>query len=296
MAYHLLCDKGEGFTMIDAVVVTGDKLTLQLVENLQRSDLTPMEKEEGITKLAGSLPSNKEAARRLSKNEAFVYRHITAGRIRSILLEAAMAEVENTKTESAAQEAAVKYLNGVREISTSVLSEMQGVKKESLIPISKRLVAEGGTLASVRQIMRDYRATQKETPLISPTETESATVIKAPPDLSVSDKSDVERILETPGESIGADDIDPLRGEGGDFEPSAAPEPKSPPAKKETGTIERRLDDPPPHKTVDLNSVQVIIKEYIQNLNKNEVGGIRIAKTDAAYEIWSFLLAGLSEA
>jgi ParB/RepB/Spo0J family partition protein len=80
-----LKSKGQGFTMIDAVVVSGDKLTLQLVENLQRSDLTHTEQEAGISQLVKMTGSNKNATVRLSKTEHFIYRNLSAFRVREAL-------------------------------------------------------------------------------------------------------------------------------------------------------------------------------------------------------------------
>ncbi|GHV90418.1 hypothetical protein AGMMS50268_09210 [Spirochaetia bacterium] len=42
-----------------------------------------------------------------------------------------------------------------------------------------------------------------------------------------------------------------------------------------------------------MNSVQVIIKKYIDDIASAEAGASYQYKTDAAYEIWAHLLKGL---
>jgi hypothetical protein len=68
---------------------------------------------------------------------------------------------------------------------------------------------------------------------------------------------------------------------------------KTAPAKK-SGTPPARVLEEPPHKKVDLNSVQSVLQKYIDQIEKTEAGYIFEYKTDAAYEIWSLLLAELA--
>jgi ParB/RepB/Spo0J family partition protein len=307
-AFQYLCDKGESFSMIDAVIVQGDKLTIQLVENLQRSDLSPRDREAGICQLAETGLSNQEIASRLSKSEPFVSRNLTAYKIRCHLvgrahvdLEGAkglVAVVKKQKTPDERQlkqaldglEYGEKWLTSVFELSTQVLNEISGVKKNDLVSLARKIVDEGGTVAVARRIVREYNG-RAEPPLIPPGEPEPA------------------QAKENAGESVEAqgDDIDPLAGNtntddageddaafvpGNAGEPSLPPKPASPKKTAEKPSV-RNLADPPPHKMVDLNSVQVIIKEYIDLIGNTEAGAGYQYKTDAAYEIWAYLLKGL---
>jgi ParB/RepB/Spo0J family partition protein len=245
-----LKNKGQGFTMIDAVVVTGDKLTLQLVENLQRSDLTHTEQETGISQLVKMVGSNKEAAARLSKHEHFIYRNLAAFRVRDALKKAGV---------------------DASAVSTSVLCEIHAIPAKDLRELGEKLVAGGGTLACARQLMRDYNAGKK-----------------APP--NEPQKSDYEP---APDVSVADDDV-PVDGEAVDAAP-LKPEAKAQSVKKTSVKPPARALEEPPHKTVDLNSVQVVIQKYIEKVNKNEDGYGVEYKTDAAYEIWSLLLSELAE-
>jgi ParB/RepB/Spo0J family partition protein len=311
-AFQYLCDKGESFSMIDAVVVQGDKLTIQLVENLQRSDLSPGDREAGIFQLAEAGNGIKEIAFRLSKGEAFVSRNLAAFKVRNYLAGEALKEnvrlkklmdvVKKNKNPDKGiikqvqdgLEAGEKWLAEIYDLSTQALNEIQGVKKSDLVSMARRLVEGGGTVSCARRLMREYNSKAEPPPLIPPKETEPASA------------------KEGDAEAVAAQgDIDPLAGNttddsarGGDagegaFDPGKAGEPfaapqKPAPAKKpaEKPSI-RSLDDPPPHKMVDLNSVQVIIKEYIDLIGNTEAGAGYQYKTDAAYEIWAHLLKGL---
>jgi ParB family chromosome partitioning protein len=75
-AFQYLKDHGDDFSMIDAVVVTGDKLTIQLIENIQRSDLSSRERERGIYLMLQNGISQKEIAAKLSKSDAYISKHL----------------------------------------------------------------------------------------------------------------------------------------------------------------------------------------------------------------------------
>jgi ParB/RepB/Spo0J family partition protein len=312
-AFQYLCDKGESFSMIDAVVVQGDKLTIQLVENLQRSDLSPRDREAGIFQLAEAGNGIKEIAARLSKGEPFVSKNLVAHKVRGNLEKEALAAIrriegiiavldkepslgyrdENQWNDAlAGLETAKKWLADIYDLSTQALNEIQGVKKESLVDMSHRLIDEGGTVAAARRMMREYNVKAEPPPLIPPKETKPAAA----------------KASDTEAAAIQGD-IDPLAGNaaddgsGGDdageaaFDPGNAGEMSPAPQKPAKKTAEkpsvRSLGDPPPHKMVDLNSVQVIIKEYIDLIGNTEAGASYQYKTDAAYEIWAHLLKGL---
>ena len=146
------------------------------------------------------------------------------------------------------------------------------MKKSDLVSLVRKVVDEGGTVAVARRIVREYNG-KAAPPLIPPKEVEPV-----PAKESAGEAAAVQ----------GGDAVEP-----GDMgEPS--PPPKSAPAKKPAEKPKvRRIDDPPPHKMVDLNSVQAIIKEYIDLIGETEAGASYQYKTEAAYEIWAHLLKGL---
>jgi ParB/RepB/Spo0J family partition protein len=306
-AFQYLCDKGESFSMIDAVVVQGDKLTIQLVENLQRSDLSPADREAGIFQLAEAGNGIKEIAARLSKSEAFVSRNFAAYKVRKNLEKEALAAIkriegivavldknptigqkdENQRSDAlAGLETAKKWLADIYDLSTQALNEIRGLKKEALVDISHRLIDEGGTVAVARRLMREYNEKAEPPSLIPP-----VTTIKAPPSLSVDGVEDIEKIMgskATPIEEMmdAEGNLDLLIGTDTSRESASAKKPAEKPSVRSLGVSAV-------HKMVDLNSVQVIIKEYIDLVENTEAGASYQYKTDAAYEIWAYLLKGL---
>jgi ParB family chromosome partitioning protein len=291
-AFQYLCDKGENFSMIDVVVVQGDKLTIQLVENLQRSDLSPGDREMGIFQLAESGNGIKEVAFRLSKSEAFVSRNLAAFKVRNYLAGEALKENDRLKRlvdvikknknpdermikqTQESLEAGEKWYAEIYDLSTQALNEIQGLKNGDLVSMARKLVESGGTVSCARRLMREYND-RAEPPLVS-----SAETIKAPPGLSADDAGDIEEMIDFDGT------LDPLIGTESGGNKSSLKRPAEKPSV-------RSLGDPPPHKMVDLNSVQVIIKDYIDLVGNTEAGSSYQYKTDAAYEIWAYLLKGL---
>jgi hypothetical protein len=159
------------------------------------------------------------------------------------------------------------------------LSEIHAIPAKKLREFGEKLVSGGGTLACARQLMRDDNAQKKAPPL-------GKTAVDEP----------------APDVSMDGGNIDPLMSEGdissdNDSVEVALPEPaaKVSPAKKTTAQPPARVLEEPPHKTVDLNSVQVVIRNYIDKISKSDAGYEFEYKTDAAYEIWSLLLSELAE-
>jgi ParB family chromosome partitioning protein len=299
-AFELLCRRGENFTLIDAVVVAGDKLTLQLVENLQRSDLTARERERGIYLMAEGGMKHKDIAYQLSKSEQFISRNITAYKIREVLEKGAQAEIDSLKrmVEAAnvpgtdnvlkrqAEEGlatAQKWLQEIDRLSTQALSEIQAAEPKDLSSISRDLIMAGGTVSAARKIIKTYKAGKQEPELDG-----------GPYSPEDGDTAEGDILVDSVDEFL----IDPLTGdtapEGGDPDvdtdapPSLGPEPK-----REKPAARKLAPFDPPHKTVDANNVQLVIKEYIDLLGKTEAGFAYQNKIDAAYDIWALLLKRL---
>ncbi|MCL2410092.1 MAG: ParB N-terminal domain-containing protein [Treponema sp.] len=255
-----LRERGESVSMLDSVIVSGERLTLQLIENLQRDDLSPRDREAGIYKLAQSGITNKEIAARLSLNGTFISRNLTAYKIRS----AAEKEAQGDK----------KRITEISNISTQALSEITGVKKEHMARMVQKLIDGGGTLSCARQLMREYNSSNKEPSLVSIDNT-------------------------SPEKNESAEFSDPLMDDDtlpddGNIHVLPPQETKTTSAKKSASQSPARTLEIPPHKKVDLNSVQVVIQEYIDKVSSGEAGYEYEYKTDAAYEIWALLLAELA--
>ncbi|UTC65207.1 ParB N-terminal domain-containing protein [Treponema sp. OMZ 788] len=134
-ALEFLCSKGDDFSMVDAVIITGDKLTLQLIENIQRSDLTSAERENGVFEMLNTGLSQREIAAKLAKSEQWVSRHLAAHKTRQILTS--------------------KGINC--EYETNILTAFRTIPDDDLIPLVEKLEELGGTKAAAEKITREYK-------------------------------------------------------------------------------------------------------------------------------------------
>jgi len=262
-AFQYLCEKGDDFSRIDAVLVTGDKLTLQLIENLQRTDLRARERERGIYEMSkdGKIKQCDVAAM-LGKNEQYIWRHISAYKIRE------MTDKAGIDTSS---------------ISTNTLCEIASAADGDIPLLVERLKDEGGTLATARRIGREYRGV--DTPEQSEAEMDvpSDDAHGGDGDEPVEDSDDVdydnEAYNEYAAKKIKSDDKR-------DTKPVNKPSTKP----RETRTLN---DFDPPHKKVDINDVLVIIKDYIEH-TENTLGGSEVTyKKEACWDIIALLHEGL---
>ena len=137
MAHEWLCKHGDDFSMIEAKIVTGNKLTIQLVENLQRADLSAKDREKAIFQMS-KVPgvTQRDIASELSKTEVYVSRQISAYKVRTIAEEAGI----DTST-----------------LETSVMSEIQTVPKEDVSRLVQHIIDGGGTVAAAKVVMQKYR-------------------------------------------------------------------------------------------------------------------------------------------
>jgi ParB family chromosome partitioning protein len=135
LAHQFLHDQGESITNIKSLVVMGDKLTLQLIENLQRSDLMAAERESGIYTMCKNGLSQKEVAACLSKPDSFISRNVSAYKIR----EAAVAEGIDASG-----------------LATRTLNEIQAAA-DDYPDLVKKILENGGTLEAARAVMKIYR-------------------------------------------------------------------------------------------------------------------------------------------
>jgi len=134
-AIQALHDDGEGFTTVDALVITGDKLTLQLIENLQRSDLTAAEREQGIWQMCQNGLDQKEVAARLSKNEMYISRHVLAHKVRE----------------------AIQGPLNASGLSTTVLYTINTARPEDYVVLARMIIAKGGTKEAAIEVFEEYK-------------------------------------------------------------------------------------------------------------------------------------------
>lgn len=96
-AYRYLIQNGQNYTYIPACVHHGDKHRLQLIENIQRENLSPEELEAGLKTMKDAGLSSTDIAKQLGKTVQWVS-DITAGisvreRIESVVPAAKVADV-----------------------------------------------------------------------------------------------------------------------------------------------------------------------------------------------------------
>jgi ParB/RepB/Spo0J family partition protein len=141
-AFQYLYGQSKGFAMIDAILVTGDKLILQLIENIQRADLAPKERESGIALICASGVPKGDVAKMLSKSTSFVSRNIGAYEIRKFLDDAGI----NTSN-----------------IDTTILYALHKIAddKDFLPTAGRQLIDGGGTKSMAELIVTRYEAAQK---------------------------------------------------------------------------------------------------------------------------------------
>jgi ParB/RepB/Spo0J family partition protein len=141
-AFLYLCSIGEDYNQIEARVFTGEKLIIQLVENIQREDLTAPEREAAIYQLLESGIKQKEIAAKLSKTPAFVSVNISAYKMRQ-----------------AGQQAGID----LSDVETSTFGELLSVPENELLFILRKLIESGGTRAAAKILATPYKK-QKEVP------------------------------------------------------------------------------------------------------------------------------------
>jgi ParB/RepB/Spo0J family partition protein len=138
-SFQFLNSQGKGFALIDAIVVSGEKLILQLVENLQRVDLTAKEREQGIALLEERGFKGIDIAKLLSKSTAYISKNIKAYYTRKNIEEAG---VDTSKLETGTIYAIARAVDeGVGTVES----------------IAWSVIIEGGIESSVKKVIDRYK-------------------------------------------------------------------------------------------------------------------------------------------
>lgn len=172
-AHQWLCDHGDDFSMIECCVRTGDTWTLQMIENIQRTDLSPREKEEAVARALESGLTMTDIADRLCKSIQYVS-DIVAG----------------MKVRAAADQAGI----ATDDISTKALSQLRSIPEERRADAVKELAESGGTFREATRIMHEANGIAEP-----PEEAETTNVSSAPEyDGTEEDPFDIEPKIEKP--------------------------------------------------------------------------------------------------
>lgn len=136
-ALALLHKQGVDVGLVECCIRTGDTWTLQMIENIQRTDLTAQDKENAIREMLEKGLSQKEIADLLSKPISYVS-DIVAG----------------TKVREQAEAAGVD----TSPLKTRALAQLRSVNAEDLPGKVQELSEAGGTNAAATKILHDYKA------------------------------------------------------------------------------------------------------------------------------------------
>lgn len=135
-AYKYLCDQGDDFSMVECCIRTGNKLVLQIIENIQRADITPREKEDAIAEMLAENYSQADIARELSKPIQWVSDIVAGAKVRKIADEVGL----NTEN-----------------IATKTLSQLRSIPDNELASYLARLVAMGGTTRAATSLLNEWK-------------------------------------------------------------------------------------------------------------------------------------------
>lgn len=135
-ALKWLCEKGDDFSMVEVCIRTGDKWALQMIENIQRTDLTHEEKEKAISHMLEQGMSQKEIAETLSKPIQYISDIVAGAKVRK--------NAENAGVDTSG-------------ISTKALSQIRSVPQEEITPVIEELKEKGGTVKAATEILHDFK-------------------------------------------------------------------------------------------------------------------------------------------
>lgn len=157
-ALKWLCDHGDDFSMIDCKVSNGDAWTIQMIENIQRADLSPREKESALALALENGLTQTQIADRLSKPISWVSDTMAGAKVRRV------ADAQGLKTD---------------EISTKTLSQLRSIPDANLPEILSRLVSEGGSYRTATRLAQEWKAEQEakaygQKPFFAPEATSNA--------------------------------------------------------------------------------------------------------------------------
>lgn len=136
-AFRYLCSVGQDYSQITAsVIVKGSKNVLQLIENVQREDLEPVDVETAIKALVTAGMSQKEIAEELSKSLSWVHDRLAGTEVRE------NAEARGIDTSG---------------MTTKALSQLASVPGEQLSDVINQAKANGGTVKAATDALNDFR-------------------------------------------------------------------------------------------------------------------------------------------
>lgn len=137
-AFQYLCEKGQDYTQITASVITkGSKDVLQLVENIQREELAPIDIETALKAMVTAGMSQKQISEELSKSLSWVHDRLAGNKVR------AKANAQGINTDG---------------MSSKALSQFGSIPDDKLPSVISNAQANGGTVKAATDALNDYRS------------------------------------------------------------------------------------------------------------------------------------------
>ena len=137
-AFQYLCEKGQDYTQITASVITkGSKDVLQLVENIQREELAPIDIETALKAMVTAGMSQKQISEELSKSLSWVHDRLAGNKVR------AKANAQGINTDG---------------MSSKALSQFGSIPDDKLPGVISNAQANGGTVKAATGALNDYRS------------------------------------------------------------------------------------------------------------------------------------------
>ena len=140
-ALALLHKQGVDVGLVECCIRTGDTWTLQMIENIQRTDLTAQDKENAIREMLEKGLSQKEIADLLSKPISYVSDIVAGTKVRE------QAEAAGVDTSS---------------LKTRALAQLRSVNAEDLPGKVQELSEAGGTNAAATKILHEYKSEKQD--------------------------------------------------------------------------------------------------------------------------------------
>lgn len=142
-ALVFLQKQGIDVGLVECCIRTGDTWALQMIENIQRTDLTSQDKENAIREMLAKGLSQKEISDLLSKPISYVSDIVAGTKVRD-------------KVEAAGVDTS--------SLNTRALAQLRSIQPKDLPEKVQELNKKGGTNAAATQILHQYKAEQTAEP------------------------------------------------------------------------------------------------------------------------------------
>ena len=135
-AYKHLCEQGHDYTQITATICKGEKEIVQLVENIQREQLSHVDIETAIKALVTAGMSQQEIAEELSKPLSWLHDTLAGSQVR-----------ENVEAQGV----------DTTGMSTKALSQLASIPGDKLPGVVETAKKNGGTVKAATEQLHKYR-------------------------------------------------------------------------------------------------------------------------------------------